>query len=260
MAKILRAISTNAGVRTWYKRRLITELKAMRDSVRYWLMAAYRKREDSIVGDANPVADILARFDKDARRWTQRWNWLSSWLACKVVAKMDSNTTSALRSAFKAAGFSVAFNSTRNLNTVTKALIAENVNLIKSIGSQYLTEVRGIVTRGVSMGRDLEYVSDELEKRYGITERRAAFIARDQCDKASQAIQRTRDAEVGIEEGIWVHLPGLKTSRHTHEEMDGKRFRIDEGLYDSDVGYNVLCGELPGCRCTYRRVLPEFGD
>jgi len=243
-----------------YSKRLIKELDAMQKSISYWLEAAYKKREVDIVGDANPAADILRRFNADARRWLKKWALLSGWLSKKMVNDMDVATTSSMKSAFKAAGFSIPFNATRNLNTVTKALIAENVNLIKSIGSQYLTDVRGIVTRGVSMGRDLGYIKDELAKRYEITERRARFIARDQCDKASQAIQRTRDQEIGITEGIWKHVPGIKTSRETHIEMDGKRFKIDEGLYDRNVGRNVLCGELPGCRCTYFRVLPEFGE
>ena len=65
----------------------------------------------------------------------------------------------------------------------------------------------------MSMGKDLGYVTESLGDRYAITRRRAAFIARDQMDKASMAIQRARDEKLGIEEGIWVHLPGQKTSR-----------------------------------------------
>ncbi len=42
--------------------------------------------------------------------------------------------------------------------------------------------------------------------------------------------------------------------------MNGKRFRLDEGLYDSAVGRKVLPGELVACNCTFRAVIPEFGD
>ena len=260
MAKILRAIQPNAGVRAWYRKRLIKELDAMQRSIAYWLESAYHKREDEIVGDASPAHDLLSVFRSSMNRWTRRWNILAGWLGERVVTRVDDSTTTAMKEAFKAAGFTVKFDATRNMNSVTQALIAENVNLIKSIAQQYLTEVEGIVTRGVSMGRDLGYISEELGKRYDITKRRAKLIARDQTDKASQAIQRVRDEKLGITEGIWMHIPGQHTSRATHVAMNGKRFKLNEGLYDSAVKRNVLPGELVACRCTYRAVLPEFGD
>ena len=263
MAKILRAIQPNAGVRAYYRMRLIKELDAMQRSIVYWLKAAYRSREEEIVGDASPANDVLAAFRENMRRWMKRWELMAGWLAPRIIARVDRTTTTSLKEAFKAAGFTVKFDNSRLMNSRTQALIAENVNLIKSISQHYLTQVEGIVMRGVSAGRDLGYISEALGKNYGVTKRRAAFIARDQVDKATQVIQRTHDEKLGITEGIWVHLPGMKTSRETHEAMNGQRFSLsgpDAGLYDSDVGENVLPGFLPGCRCTYRRVLPEFGD
>lgn len=262
MPKTIRAISANAGVRAWYRKRLEREIKAMHESVCYWLEAAYKARESEIVGDASPARDILSRFAELSRRWLKRWNMLAGWLARRAVQKTASTTTVSMKEAFRAAGFTVKFKASRHLNSVTQALIAENVSLIKTIPSQYFSQIEGIVTRGVSMGRDLAYIREELAKRYAISYRRAALIARDQLDKATQAIQRTRDAELGITEGIWVHLPGQYSSRKTHIAMNGKRFKLegpDAGLYDSDVDRKVLPAECVCCRCSYRRVLPDFG-
>lgn len=260
MAKILRAIQPNAGVRAWYRKRLLKELDEMQRSVAYWLEAAYRRREDEIVGDSSPARDLLSVFGSSMRRWMRRWDTLADWLGRRVVEKIDDSTTTSMREAFKAAGFTVKFDRTRNLNSVTEAYISWNVGLIKSIGREYLDDVRGIVMEGVGMGRDLGYISEQLGNRYNITKRRAKLIARDQTDKATQAIRRVRDEYLGITEGIWVHLPGQKTSRETHVAMNGKRFNLKEGLYDSAVKRNVLPGELVACRCVYRAVLPEFGD
>ena len=260
MAKILRAIQPNAGVRAWYRKRLNKELDEMQRSIAYWLESAYRKREDEIVGDASPARDLLAVFTANMRKWTRRWDTLADWLGRRVIEKVDNSTTMSMKDAFKAAGFSVKFDRTRNLNSVTEAYISWNVGLIKSIGREYLEDVRGIVMEGVGMGRDLGYISEQLGNRYGITKRRAKLIARDQTDKATMAIQKVRDENLGITEGIWVHLPGQKTSRETHVAMNGKRFSLKDGMYDSAVGRNVFPGELINCRCVYRRVLPEFGD
>ena len=262
MAKILRAVKPNAGIRARYRRRLEKELDAMRDSVSYWLEAAYRREESRIVGDSSPVHAILSRFNRGARRWLKRWDILASWLAKSFVGQVRRKTDSSLEQAYKAAGFTVRFQPSRSLNTVTEALVSWNTGLIKSIPRQYLEEVRGIVTSGVSMGRDLHYIARELDKRYDITRRRAAMIARDQSDKVTQAILRTRDEQMGVTEGIWVHLPGAHSSRPTHKAMNGVKFKLSEGLYDDAKGVkrHVLPGELPNCRCSYRRIIPEFGD
>ena len=262
MAKILRAIRPNAGIRAKYRRRLEKELDAMRDSVSYWLEAAYRQQENRIVGDASPVHAILSRFDRDMRRWLKRWDLLAAWLSKSFIGQGRRKVDSSLEQAYKAAGFTVKFQPARSLNTVTEALISWNVGLIKSIPRRYLEEVRGIVTSGVSMGRDLHYITEELNNRYDITRRRAAMIARDQSDKATTAILRTRDEQMGVTEGIWVHLPGAHSSRPTHKAMNGVKFKLSEGLYDDAKGVKryVLPAELPNCRCSYRRIIPEFGD
>lgn len=256
----VRAVGPNAGIGAWYRKRLDTEIKAMHKSVVYWLLAAYRKRENEIATDASPIREILERFDKDMRRWKRRWTWLARWLSMRMVEKTEKTDKSALEQAYKAAGFTVKFDASRQLNAVSRALIEANVHLIKTIPQRYFDEVREIVTRGVSMGRDLTYISEELGKRYKITRERARFIARDQADKASMAIQMTRDQELGVKEGVWVHVPGKKSSRPTHEAMDGKTFPLDKGLYDSAVNRYVLPAELPNCRCIYRRVLPPIGN
>ena len=81
----------------------------------------------------------------------------------------------------------------------------ENVSLIKSIASQFHTQVEGMVMRSVTEGRDLSALTKDLQKRFGVTKDRAAFIALDQNNKATSAIQRERQTALGIEEGIWMH-------------------------------------------------------
>ena len=260
--KILRAIKPNAGIRVKYRRRLEAMIDDMNRSVTYWIEAAYHHEEERIVGDASPVHVILQRFNRDARRWLKKWDMLAAWLAKNFIGQVSRKATSSLEQAYKEAGFTVNFKPSRNLNTVTEALISWNVGLIKSIPRQYLEDVRGIVTNGVSMGRDLHYITEALDKRYNITRRRAAMIARDQSDKATKAILRTRDEQMGVTEGIWVHLPGAHSSRPAHKAMNGMKFKLSEGLYDDTKGVKrkVLPAELPNCRCSYRRIVPELGD
>lgn len=259
MAKVIRAIKPNAGIRAKYRKRLVSLLDEMQRSVIWWLRAEYRKQETRIAQDS-PASDLQDRLKRLFRYWTRRWRESAESFAREFVGSTRRRTEASMKQALNDAGFTVRMDRSRAMSDVARALFEENVNLIKSIPQHYFTEVTGLVQRSASMGRDVAFLTDELHKRYEITRRRAEFIARDQSNKATEAIKRVQDKELGITEGIWVHVPGKKTSRHTHQMMNGKKFVITEGLYDSDVKRKVLCGELPGCQCTYRAVIPEFGD
>jgi SPP1 gp7 family putative phage head morphogenesis protein len=130
------------------------------------------------------------------------------------------------------------------------------VGLIKSIPAQYLQEVEGIVMRNYTSGRNVRAMAEEIRGRYKVASNRAWLIARDQSNKANAVVQRTRQTELGIKEGIWLHSHAGKTPRPTHVAMNGKRYEIAKGMYDSAVKKWILPGELVNCRCQGRSVLP----
>ncbi len=257
--KILRAIKPNAGIRVKYRRRLEAMIDDMNRSVVWWLRAEYRRQEARITQDS-PVADLSKRLGELFRYWMRRWQNKLEDFARDFVHSTERKTRNSMKQALRDAGFTVKFDSSRAEQTVVRALILENTRLIKSIPEEYFSNVFRIVGQGVSMGRNTAYIEEQLHQRYGITKRRAKLIARDQSNKATEAIKRVENRRLGITQGIWVHVPGTKSSRKTHIQMNGKRFRLDEGLYDSAVGRKVLPGELVACNCTYRAVIPEFGD
>lgn len=264
MAKLLRAVHPNAGIQAAYRRRLHRLINEMQRSVVWWLRAAYRKDEARIVPglaqDASPARGLQKTLSRLFRYWLRRWSEEADTIAREFIGKTARRTTSSYEQAFKAAGFTVRMEPGRARNDVVQALIQENVNLIKSIPQHYFTEVNGLVMRSVSTGRDLGFLTGELKKRYGVTRRRADLIARDQSNKATEAIRRVEGERLGVKVGLWVHVPGKYTSRHTHKAMNGKPFLISEGMYDPAVKRKVLPGELVGCQCTYRDFVPEFGD
>ena len=87
-------------------------------------------------------------------------------------------------------------------------------------------------------------------------ERRAELIAKDQTQKVTQDFARANAQAYGATKARWIHIPGEKTSRITHMEMDGEEFDINVGLYDPDVGENVLPGQLIYCMCTQEFLFP----
>ena len=274
MAKVLRLVHPNAGVRAAYARQLHRLIDEMQRSTVWWLRAAYRKDEARIVADG--AIDSALAFAQDAsparmmqkvlgrlfRYWMRRWSDKALKIAEDFVRNSARRTTSSYEQAFKDAGFTVKMDPSRAQNDVVQVLIAENVSLIRTIPEKYFGEVTGLVQRSISMGRDLAFLTDELHKRYVKTRARADLIARDQANKATEAIKRVESERLGVKVGIWVHIPGKYTSRATHKAMNGKPFLLSEGLYDSAKGVErkVLPGELVACQCTYRDFVPEFGD
>lgn len=206
----------------------------------------------------NPSLLLKAALRKWGGLWVSKFDKLSLDLGAAFARKSFTITQTQMRAALKEAGFTVKFEPTPASRAAYQAVIAEQVNLIKSIPQQYLKDVESKVWVNVMKGADMHALSVDLRKTYGVTRDRAAIIARDQTNKAKATIEKTRREELGITEAYWQHSAGGKVPRATHVAMSGKRYRISEGMYDSAVGKYILPGELPNCRCTSKAIIAAF--
>lgn len=138
---------------------------------------------------------------------------------------------------------------------VVKASIKQNVALIKSIPREYFLEIEGEVMRSIQSGRGMADLQPFLEKRYGLTKKRAALIARDQTSKATTAINRARMQSLGVKKFKWLHSGGGKEPRPLHKDvLNGKIFSFDDPpVIDERTGERGLPGQLINCRC---RIVP----
>jgi SPP1 gp7 family putative phage head morphogenesis protein len=136
--------------------------------------------------------------------------------------------------------------------------VQANVSLIKSIPEEYLKQVEGAVMRSVQTGRDLGKLSKELQKKFGVSKRKAALISRDQNNKATSAFQRARQQELGITKAIWMHSHAGQEPRPSHVAMNGKEYDINKGMWDRDEQEWIFPGQLINCRCTSKSIIPGF--
>jgi SPP1 gp7 family putative phage head morphogenesis protein len=280
--RALAAVRPTAALRVAYRRKLVTLVDEMARSYAWWLGAQYRKKpprmavdlqplpEDerrdrvlkiSLALDATPAAELRRELGKLGSRWQKRLDdaapELARWFAKSAWLRSDR----ALLSILRRGGLSVRFPKfTPELRDVMEASVAENVSLIKSIGSQFHTEVEGLVMRSVATGRDLEQLTRDLQERYGVTRRRAEFIALDQNNKATSQLQVARQTGIGIDEGDWLHSHAGKKPRPTHLANHGKRFSLREGWFDPDpkVRKRIWPGQLINCHCTWKPVVKGF--
>lgn len=252
--KTLRRTIPNAGTRAWYQKQLDQAVEDMHESVLYWLRAAYRNTD--LAQDANPATLMREAMRKLSSRWLKFFDQIADKLADRFVQRSLTGVETNLRTAFRDVGMTVEFKMTEAMRASSKAIVYENVNLIKSIPEQYLTQVETLVMQSVTRGRDLSTLSQELQKRLGVTKRRAALIARDQNNKATSALTAVRQKELGVTKGIWRHSHAGKEPRPEHVAADGKEFDLDKGLFLE--GEWVLPGQAINCRCTWSPVIPGF--
>lgn len=250
------------AIETAYRNTLDKLIKAMFKSVSYWVEAAYKHNEPLVVElaeDELPANELQRQMKILKSRWEKRFNGVAEDLA-KYFAKAAYRRSEAqLKSILRKGGLSVQFDITRAQTDLMAATVHENVALIKSIPQHALLQVEGAVMRSVQAGRDLAPLAKFINHQYGVTKRRAALIARDQNNKATGAMTRERQLELGLEEAIWQHSAAGKEPRPTHVKMNGKKFKIAKGMWDAAEGRYVHPGELINCRCTARPIVPGFG-
>lgn len=255
----LAAVRPSIGFELMYRSALERLISEMHQDVNATVLATYAAvtNDDTaspMAADASPIA-LQAVMSRLGRRWSARFDVTSQELAAYFATNVRQRADGRLEAILRKAGFSVPFRLTPAVRGVVEAAVAENVTLIRSIASEYLTQVEGHVMRAVTVGRDLAPLARSLEHQYGVTRRRAALIARDQSNKATAVIVRERQNELGIK-AVWLHSAGGKTPRPSHVANSGKEYDPKEGWYDPDVGERIWPGTLINCRCVTKSIIP----
>jgi hypothetical protein len=248
--KTARAVLPNAGLRARYSARMVALIAEMHNSVIYWLTAAYRDappRVATLAQDATPAQEMQDSFQELVKRWMKRFEDAAPTVAETYLVNAFRGSDTAMRMALKDAGWTVKFTMTPAMRDAFDASLAENVGLIKSIPAEYLQQVEGIVMRSYTVGRDLQTMVKELKALYPKAQNRAVLIARDQSNKSSAIVARTRQLELGLKEAIWLHSHAGKVPRPTHVAMNGKRYLIADGMWDSAIGKWIQPGEEINC-------------
>lgn len=192
--------------------------------------------------------------------WVKKFDKMSLDLARRFVTKNFTVTQSSMAAALKQAGFTVEFSPTAKSIEKYHAVLNENVGLIKTIPAQFLTDVRTSVWSSVMKGGDMGALRKEIQEKYGVSHRRASFIARDQVNKSKAVIENTRRQELGLTHAIWRHSGGGKVPRHHHVKWGADKliYALADGVYDPIAKEKCWPGTLPNCRCTSKVIIPGF--
>lgn len=145
----------------------------------------------------------------------------------------------------------------KELDDTTEAIIKENLSLIKSIPEEFFKKLTFAMSQAIQNGQSLTQFKKELMKIKGMTERRASLIARDQSNKAYNAISRRKLQACGVTQFEWIHTGISKVPRPYHKNvLNHNIFDLSKPpVIDTTTGEHGYPGQLINCRCMMRPVV-----
>lgn len=237
----------------WYRTELKRQVKEMTDTVERALEkpnGSFFMDEDSgfLALAVKSLLKILKKYeDKDhsaddekiAHGFVNRGNVQNQ----QEVSKNLKNQTGIDLSAY--------LGNSPNIAEKVNAMTTANVQLIKSIRSQYLDKVQNAVTQSLVKGTLNKDLVQQIKDIGKTTEKRAIFIARDQSSKLNAALTQARHEDVGITKYTWS-TSGDERVRESHAEKDGQVFEYANPPADTgNPGHDY------NCRCV---AIPYLGD
>lgn len=145
--------------------------------------------------------------------------------------------------------------------------VQENVALVQRIPERLHGDLAAIVLRAVSGGMRAadpnerrHTLATEIEARFGVAERHARLIARDQVLKFHGKLNKARQKDIGITRFVWrdsgdERVRGMPDGKYadakpSHHALDGLEFEWDNPPTPPGAEGPLLPGEDYECRCT----------
>ena len=245
-----------------YQTELRRIVREVRKDIDTYIMSAVSSVQYAYTADASYI-DVIAEALKLVReRWASpQFTALATRIARKFVT--TANNTNAERTK-RDLGIDV-FVDNSELRDYVQASIYDNVRLIESIPSQYLTQVDSIVMSNVRAGNRPSAIAKQLQVQFGVTERRAKLIARDQVAKVNGDLNAKRQTAAGFPYFEWVDSNDERV-RDRHSDIAERVTAYGKGIYRwdnpplSDRGTPIIPGQDFQCRCIGRPVSQEEVD
>lgn len=141
---------------------------------------------------------------------------------------------------------------------IEKALeqsIKKNIALIKTIPEEHFKRIRATLSRGVLNGHKASDIRSKIREDFGVSDRRARFIARDQTAKLNSNLTEIRSINVGSKGYHWIGRGRAEGERPMHMALNNKYIAWDKKPVTNPQGQHNHAGEDYNCRCYARPVI-----
>ncbi|EHK89793.1 phage head morphogenesis protein [Aggregatibacter actinomycetemcomitans] len=251
-ASKFRPVKTSKRTELWYRQQLKKFVKTMTDDIE----RALQQPQGSFFMDdaegfkaisAKALLAYLEKYEKNDRT-SQAENIARSFVnRGDVQNQTEVSTNLKNQTGVDLAGY---LRNTPNIAEKVNVMTSANVQLIKSIRSQYLDKVQNAVTQALVSGSLNKDLTAQIKALGQTTEKRAAFIARDQSSKLNAALTQARHEDLGVKKYMWS-TAGDERVRDSHAELDGQVFSYDKPPAVGNPGHDF------NCRCV---AIPVFDE
>nr|DAY66284.1 MAG TPA: Minor capsid component [Caudoviricetes sp.] len=255
-ARKFRPVKVSKRTELWYRQQLKQFVKTMTDDVE----RAMQQPQGSFFMDdakgfqaisAKALLAYLEKYEKTDRT-SQSEN-----IANGFVSRGDAQNHAEVSTNLKnqtGIDLSAYLRNSPNIVERVNELTVSNIQLIKSIRTQYLDKVQNAVMQAMVQGALNKDLAEQLKKLGKDVESRAMLIARDQSSKLNAALTRARHEDVGVTKYMWS-TSGDERVRDSHAEKDGQIFEYANP--PADTGHP---GHDVNCRCVAIAVFDEVQE
>lgn len=209
-------------------------------------LIASARGERMDAGEGRRVRDLVAQA-RDAAAKTIKREDIED-LARKFAARTSTYQRIQLNRQVHAALGADPVLRDRDLAAVSEHFVHENAALITSIPDELHGDVESLVQRAVGSAMPSPKLAKHIEARFGVSRRKARFLARDQISKHAGKLNRARQRELGIDKFVWRSVGDERVRDWHRDELDGNTYRWDKPPLSED-GEPIIPGEDYGCRC-----------
>ena len=271
-------LNYNAGIMSWYTKELQSLVSSMIKECKSELAEIYKKGYPDIAFDESISSQARIALNQLYKKYGDKFSDKGKKLAENLIKKTNRYSNWQINQRLKemlgtnAKDFVLKGSAiTPEKSEIMKAILFENVSLIKSIHNEYFKQITGAVARSIENGEGVKWLAKELISYGAKTERRAQLIAQDQTRKAYTSINLRNFQENNVKRVKWMHSGGSRDPREYHKTpwdgvsgikdgepngLDGYIFDIDKPpVIDKKTGKRGYPGQLPYCRCTLAIVL-----
>lgn len=185
------------------------------------------------------VDDILRAIRAVSQVFTSNiFNAQAERIAARTISRAEADNAEDFRdSVNKAVGIDITrITQSLGMRNYLEASVAANVNLIKSLPSEYFQKVETLVLDGMNGGLAPTTIAKQIQEETGVTYRRAKFIARDQMAKINSDLTRKRQEEAGIEYYRSVDSGDIRVSGNPAGKYPNAKISC-WGIARQDIGY-----------------------
>ena len=205
-------------------------------------------------GDISQVSELegmLRRYAEALMPWAER-------TAAKMIEEVNKRDLDMWRSV----GLELKAGLHNEISTSTtgqamRDLLAEQVELIKSLPIEAGKRVHELTLKGIEDGTRAKEIAKEILRSGEVTENRAMLIARTEVSRTAANLTEARAQQVGSTTYIW-RTSADGDVRADHKLLNGQAFRWDQPpIADQRTGARANPGCIYNCRCYAEPVIPD---